>query len=109
MAEERRLLVTQVTWTDSTGATGKLLFQGTVENQTLDGNVYAGDLRCRVTGQVATDGTVAGTLLSEENESVGSFTAQLDAAKNLLGDLVVDGTVATMWAANAPELPVPSP
>jgi hypothetical protein len=107
-AEQRKLLVSQVTWVDSTNATGTMLFQGEVVDGALTGRVYPGDgTELVVAGTVGSDGRVAGALQTTDSQVVADFTGQLDAAQELAGALVVDGDVSATWAAPASELPVP--
>ena len=108
MAEQRKLLVSQVTWVDSTEATGTMLFQGEVVDGALTGRVYPGDgTELVVAGTVGSDGRVAGALRTTDSQPVADFTGQLDAAQELAGALVVDGELSATWAAPASELPVP--
>ena len=107
-AEQRKLLVSQVTWVDSTEATGTMLFQGEVVDGALTGRVYpGGGTELVVAGTVGSDGRVAGALRTTDSQPVADFTGQLDAQQELAGALVVDGELSATWAAPASELPVP--
>src|SRR3990172_5951051 len=73
-AEQRKLLVSQVTWVDSTNATGTVLFQGEVVDGALTGRVYPGDgTELVVAGTVGSDGRVAGALRTTDSQPVADF------------------------------------
>ncbi len=105
-AECRTLLATKATWVDTTGATGTVLFQGTVEEGALSGRAYfGGGSELTVGGTVSTSGAVAGTLSEANGGQVATFAAQLNAQQELVGSLQVDGQFAGTWGAPADDLP----
>lgn len=102
----RELLATKVTWVDAASNTGTMIFQGTVDGGgNLDGRVYADGIELAVTGAVAPDGAVSGSLDTLENGHIGTFAAQLNAQQELVGDLVIDGQLECLWDAPADDLP----
>ena len=103
-------LVTKVQWVDTAGASGTMLFQGTVVEGTLTGRAYPGNgQELRVTGTVAASGAVTGTLADASDVAVATFTGQLDATQTLTGALAVDGAVTAGWTAPADALPALAP
>lgn len=104
--ELRKLLVTHVTWVDAANNTGTWLFQGTMDAAgNLTGRVYPGDgTELVVNGGVAGDGILIGTLDTTEDALVGTFAGQLNAQRELEGELAVDGEATCGWAAPADAL-----
>ena len=101
----RRLLQTKVDWVDAGQNSGTMLFQGEIVDGDLTGRAYPGDgVELVVTGTVASDGSVAGTLDTTESELVGTFTGSLNTQDELEGDLLIDGDVESTWAAPADEV-----
>lgn len=103
----RTLLVTKATWVDTAEQQGTMLFQGEIVDGTLSGRAYPGDgTELIVSGTVDATGDIAGTLNDAEQELVATFTGELNAAQELVGDLYVTGALDAAWAAPAEELPV---
>jgi hypothetical protein len=101
----RELLQTKVHWVDSSQNSGTMLFQGEIIDGDLTGRAYPGNgVELIVTGTVASDGSVAGTLDTTESELVGTFTGSLNGEDELEGDLLIGGEVDSTWAAPADEV-----
>jgi hypothetical protein len=106
-ADERRLLVTKVAWSDDSdsGNAGTSLFQGEIVAGVLTGRVYPGDgTELVASGTVSSTGAVSGTLKTVENLLVSTFSAQLGVDQALVGEVEVDGNVAASWTAPASQL-----
>jgi hypothetical protein len=106
--ELRKLLKTRVTWLDTQGTLGEMMFQGTVDEEgNLDGIAYPGDgTEFIVTGIVTSDGFVTGSFDDAEHQHIGTFTAELNAQRELVGELVVSAEPVCEFEAPADALPV---
>jgi hypothetical protein len=101
----RELLQTKVHWVDTSQNSGTMLFQGEIIDGDLTGRAYPGNgVELIVTGTVASDGSVAGTLDTTESELVGTFTGSLNGEDELEGDLLIGGEVDSTWVAPADEV-----
>jgi hypothetical protein len=105
-AETRQLLVTKASWADGAGNQGTMIFQGEVTDGVLSGRAYPGNgTELVVSGTVGLDGSVNGSLLTSEGQDVADFSAQLNAAQELEGEITIDGEAAAEWVAPAEDLP----
>ncbi len=61
-------------WTTPSGATVPVKFEGSIDQMKLRGLVLVGDQELVVTGQLRTDNTVQGEVVSRAGGKVASFT-----------------------------------
>jgi hypothetical protein len=95
-------LVATLTWTGPTGTEGEVLFQGTADGSALQGRVYAGNDQLVVTGTIATDGGVSGTLTTTDGLAVGTFGGTRNGTE-------LEGTYAVTGGDGSSPVPLTDP
>jgi hypothetical protein len=102
-------LITTVSWTDGAGNRGTFTFEGTADGSSLTGAAHGGGSELFVSGSIASDGTVTGTLATPDGQNVGHFGGTLDASSQLVGGYAVIDGQGGQFTAPADALPVPAP